>query len=54
MKLRALGSGQQLGSNEMLNEFSDKVPQTKRKPFIMSGEFWLGVTTVLVGLTLIL
>jgi hypothetical protein len=54
MKLHKPGSGQQLGSNEMLNEFSDKVPEAKRKPFVMSGEFCLGVTTVLVGLTLIL
>jgi hypothetical protein len=38
----------------MLNEFSDKVPKGKRKPFVMSGEFWLGVATILIGLTLIL
>jgi hypothetical protein len=38
----------------MLNEFSDKVPDGKRKPFVMSGEFWLGVATVLIGLSIIL
>jgi hypothetical protein len=38
----------------MLNEFSDKAPKGKQKPFIMSGEFWLGVATILIGLTLIL
>jgi hypothetical protein len=38
----------------MLNEFSDKNPSGKQKPFIMSGEFWLGVASVLIGLTLIL
>jgi hypothetical protein len=38
----------------MLNEFSDKVPEGKRKTFIMSGEFWFGTATVLVGLMLII
>jgi hypothetical protein len=38
----------------MLNEFSDKEPKGKPRPFIMSGEFWLGVATVLISLTLIL
>jgi hypothetical protein len=54
MKLRALGSGQQLGSNDMLNEFSDKVPEAKRKPFVMSGEFWLGVFSVFLIIALVL
>lgn len=38
----------------MLNEFSDKVPKGKPKPFLFSGEFWFGVATVFIGLTLIL
>jgi hypothetical protein len=38
----------------MLNEFSDRGPNRKRKPFIMSGEFWLGVATVLIGSMLVL
>ncbi len=38
----------------MLNEFSDRVQKSKPKPFLLSGEFWFGVATVLIGLTLIL
>ena len=38
----------------MLNEFSDRAPADKPKSFFFSGEFWFGVATVFVGLTLIL
>jgi hypothetical protein len=36
----------------MLNEFSDKAPESKRKPFLMSGEFWLGFVSFIICLTL--
>ncbi len=38
----------------MLNEFSDRAPKGKAKPFIMSGEFWLGVISALIGIAVIL
>jgi hypothetical protein len=38
----------------MLNEFSDKVPEGQPRPFVMSGEFWLGVFSVLIIIALIL
>lgn len=33
----------------MLNEWSDREPKRKRRPFVMSGEFWLGVATVFIA-----
>jgi hypothetical protein len=38
----------------MLNDFSDRGPTRKPKAFILSGEFWLGVATVLIGSMLVL
>jgi hypothetical protein len=37
----------------MLNEWSDRPEPKPRRPFIASGEFWLGVVATLLGLTLI-
>ncbi len=37
----------------MLSEWSDRPPPRPRKPFLASGEFWLGVASTLVGLGLL-
>lgn len=37
----------------MLNEWSDRPPPRRPKPFLASGEFWLGITATLIGLALL-
>ncbi|MGJ8586405.1 MAG: hypothetical protein ACSHXD_20135 [Marinosulfonomonas sp.] len=36
----------------MLNDWSDRAPRGRR-PFIMSGEFWLGVATTMIIVALV-
>jgi hypothetical protein len=38
----------------MLNEFSDRTPKGPPRPFLLRGEFWLGVFTVLIISALVL
>ena len=38
----------------MLNEFSDKDPNNKPKPFILTAEFWVGIAAVSFGFAFIL
>jgi hypothetical protein len=38
----------------MLNEFSDRAPKDPPRPFLLRGELWLGVFTVLIITALVL
>jgi len=38
----------------MLNEWSDRPPPRPPRPLLMTGEFWVGVFTIVVWLGLLL
>jgi len=37
----------------MLNEWSDRDPEPRKRPYVLSGGFWSGVGATLVGLALV-
>lgn len=41
------------GGGGMLNDWSDRPPPGPRKPWLWSGEFWLGVASALAGCALL-
>lgn len=38
----------------MLNEFSDRVPKGPAKPFLLRGETWLAIVSIIIAATLVL